>query len=126
MPVEAGHSAAPPALRGVNPKRDRRFEARFLQRRVRSEPCGMSRSACRCSRNPKASYGVRRSSVYGIGEMVPNEPSVSPLGPAVKLSVLGLEFLPPPSVSVQSPSMTSGLLFTSRTVPWKFPVAGPS
>jgi hypothetical protein len=42
MPVEAGHSAAPPALRGVNPKRDRRFESRLLHRRVRklSVPLG--------------------------------------------------------------------------------------
>jgi hypothetical protein len=33
-----------------NLARNRKFESSSLQRRVRSEPCGMSRSACRCSR----------------------------------------------------------------------------
>jgi hypothetical protein len=39
MPVEAGNSAAPPAPRGVNPKRDRRFEFRFPPSRESATNC---------------------------------------------------------------------------------------
>ena len=42
------------------------------------------------------------------GVMVPNNPSVSLLGPAVKYSVSELEFLPPPNVNVHNPSITTG------------------
>ena len=41
--------------------------------------------------------------------IVPNNPLVSPLGPAEKYSVSGLELAPPPSVRVHSLSITSGL-----------------
>jgi hypothetical protein len=36
------------------------------------------------TRRDQGSYGVRQNLSYGIGVMVPNNPSVSPLGPAVK------------------------------------------
>jgi hypothetical protein len=58
--------------------------------------------------------GAGKKRFYGIGVMVPNKPSVSPLGPAVKYSVLGLEFLPPSRVSVHNPSITSQQVGSDR------------
>src|SRR5438132_454508 len=52
----------------------------YLQRRVDDDVEGGDFAGG----SAESSYGVRQNSVYGIGVMVPNKPSVSSLGPAVK------------------------------------------
>jgi hypothetical protein len=48
------------------------------------------------------------STVFAAGVIVPNRPSVSPLGPAVKNNVSALDLAPPPRVRVHSSSIVSG------------------
>ena len=63
--------------------------------------------------------------VIGPGVMAPNNPSCSPLIPAVKYKVVELlPALPLPNSKVHNPEFTIGLPSESDIVPSKFPVVG--
>ena len=67
-------------------QRDRWFESGSLQRRVRSKPCGMSRSACRCSHRARPASAQLAGKSIALTGGWPDAVQVCVIGYLAKIS----------------------------------------